>query len=130
MPKPMTITISVEEAFFGKIYRTLDLTPGVVSISYHSESEAKPKPKPNGKSRPSYDTIGKDFVIKLLSKGRPMIPSAVGKAFTSAGRSYHSATSVIHKLKSEGLIQNIEGKGYTLTTKMKGRLRHRKGVAE
>jgi hypothetical protein len=45
--KPLTMTISVEETFFGKIYRMLDTMPGVASIAIHSEGV-----KANGAARP------------------------------------------------------------------------------
>lgn len=47
MAKPLMMTIAVEESFFGKIYRTLDSTPGVASITIHSEG-----PKSNGAASP------------------------------------------------------------------------------
>jgi hypothetical protein len=44
MPKPMIITVAVEEIAFGKIYRWLDATPGVVSLSYRVRREKQSSP--------------------------------------------------------------------------------------
>jgi hypothetical protein len=41
MPKPLTITIDVEEVAFGKVFRTLDTMPGVISINLKGSGPTK-----------------------------------------------------------------------------------------
>lgn len=47
MPKPMFMTVQVEEFAFGRVFRLLDTTPGVVTINLKGEG---PRAKPNGKA--------------------------------------------------------------------------------
>lgn len=115
MPKPMTITVGVEEAYFGKIYRSLDTTPGVVSLSYHSEH--KTEGKPNGKVNLKYETSAKALVLDTLSKAKGPLPaSAIVEAFRKASRADGSASSTLHVLKTGGLITQSR-KGYALSSR-------------
>jgi hypothetical protein len=121
----MTITIAVEEAIFGKVYRLLDTMPGVVSLTYHAEGA---KTKPNGKAktpRGSFDISGHDALLAFLYKTHPAKLSDLRAAFEKMGRSPNSIPSLMHALKGEGSIASSP-EGYTLTRKARDRLRHRK----
>jgi hypothetical protein len=64
------MTISVEETFFGKIYRMLDTMPGVASIAIHSEgvkANGAARPKKRSRAERSLPTAS----CSVLSSSRP-----------------------------------------------------------
>lgn len=134
MPKPIDITVTVEEIAVGRVMRILHNTPGVLTIDWdmgdpkHTNGAHATK----GKPRQSYGVRGSDLMAQTLFKAnRPMGSGDLRDAFEKAGRSPNSIASIIHALKAQGIIEySTTGKsaGYVLTKKMKDRLRHRKGA--
>jgi hypothetical protein len=142
MPKPLVITIAVEEIAFGKIFRTLDGAPGVISLTFHqaespkhksltngADQEDEPRPPKQkksskvGKPRPIFAITGRDFLMNNLRKS-PMTRAALGAAFVKAGRSAASVSSLTHTAINQGDIEKTAD-GYMLTRKAKDRLRHK-----
>jgi transposase len=133
MPKLFSISIEVEEVAVGHVMRQLHNMKGVAKLNLEMGG-AKSKPngsgKPHaagGKPRKLFGEPGKDLVLKLLQKGKPLRTSEISKIFEAEGRSPHSANSLMHVLKNEGMVEN-KGDGFVLTKKMKDRLRHRKAA--
>jgi len=132
MPKPMTITVKVEEIAFGKIYRLLDTQSGVIEISYHAEGPSKLKPNGHAsgtrKSRADFKITGKDFLLQSLYKNsQPLSNSGVKALFIADGRSGSSPNSILDELKKEGLLLR-KPEGYVLSKKARDRLRHHQGA--
>src|SRR6266403_2960072 len=71
MPKPMTMTIEVEEMAFGKVFRTLDGMPGVIAIKIAGTGPKKPKGNSKGNSggRTSAQIVLAELVRQPLDKG-------------------------------------------------------------
>jgi hypothetical protein len=129
MPKLFSISIEVEEVAVGRVMRLLHNLEGVAKLDLDMGDT---KPKPNGSGKPHagvgvpkkvFGITGRDFLIKLLAKGKPQQASALRQAFEDDGRSPNSVHSIIFTYKGEGLVENT-GDGYVLTKKMKDRLRH------
>jgi hypothetical protein len=130
MPKPFMLGIEVEEIALGKVMRALNNMPGIVKLHMDLHPKAK-KPESNshghghtGKPRNVFKQSGKDYALEILAKG-PMQIAKVRQFFIDDGRSRHSINSVLFNLKSEGLVELRDG-NWSLTKKMKNRLRHRK----
>ena len=126
MPKPMIITVSVEEIAFGKVYRMLDTHPGVISMTYHAEGS-----KPNGhdkkengnkgKPKNTFEMRGSEYLLGAMYKHKgPVRTIALRKLFEQAKRSPASVSSLLHAAKQEGLIESRED-GYVLTKKGRDR---------
>lgn len=118
MPKPIMMTIAVEESFFGKIYRTLDTMSGVASIAIHSEGV-----KGNGRAASAPQKKGGTgsvycLVLGALCPNGPLPRSNLQAVVESAGKKASSLPDALMKAKKAKHI-TARGKGrdvvYTIT---------------
>jgi hypothetical protein len=131
MPKPFLIGVEIEERAFGAAMRRIDALPGVIRIHLKFSKE-KIGGKPNGRAQNGdrkppgrFDIPGEEAIAKILHGKSPMTASQLADAFATQGRSPKSISSCIHKMRTNGEI--ISGpEGYTLTKKMRDRLRSKK----
>lgn len=113
MVKPLTMTISVEETFFGKIYRMLDTMPGVASIAIHSEGvkangAAKPKKKQGGTQSAHCLVLGALVKSPGITKAQ-LVPVLEGN-----GKKATTLPDTITKLKKAKHIA-VKGSGKAAT---------------
>ena len=136
MPRLHKISLEVEEVAVGTVMRALHNMAGVVAVNYHMDEigykQRKSKrsngaqPPHAGKPRKSFAVTGSDYLLRLIGKAKaPLTNAAARKAFLADGRSENSINSVVHLLRTEGLIGYAPDGGYILTKKQKDRLRHR-----
>lgn len=118
MPKPIRVTVDIEESFFGKIYRTLDTMPGVAAIAIHSEGV-----KGNGVAKPRQKKGGTQSVPCLLLGALIQTPGLTREQvipiLEASGKKGSSLPDALTKLKKAGHIK-IKGAGkagasYTVT---------------
>lgn len=114
MPKPITMIIDVEEIAFGKVWRALDVMPGVINI--HMKGTGPPKlpeqkvatVKKNGKTT-------KRLVLESLLSKSPKAREELEAAIVNGGKQKTSLPDTLTKLKKEKSIRPI-GKGkYKIT---------------
>lgn len=120
MPKPMTMTIEVEEIAFGKVFRTLDGMPGVINIRI-TGSGPKAMAKPNGRGTNGQRQGGTKTVPGIVlgelvkgPRGRPDLAPALERA----GKKATSLPDALQKLRKAKAIKTAgKGKGteYTIT---------------
>ena len=79
------------------------------------------------RQRGSYEATGQETIAKILNGKPPMTTPQLRDAFAAAGRSPHSIASCIDTMKKAGEVTKGP-QGYTLTKKMRDRLRHSKGA--
>jgi hypothetical protein len=134
MPKLFSISVKVEEIAVGRVMSLLHHTAGVAKLDLDM-GDAKPKLNGSGKPHPAtgrpkkvFEIPNRDFLIERLSKAKGSVSaSQLKEAFTEDGRGPASVNSLVWMLKNEGLLEN-KGDGWSLTKKMKDRLRHRKAA--
>ncbi len=131
MPKLFPINIEVEESKVGEVYRRLDNMEGVAKIkigntatSYSNGHDKEPRQSTPRGPQKVFKTTGQEAVIKMLYGAPPMTTGQLRDVFVSQGRSPSSINSVIHTMIKAGEAQ-VTDDGYTLTKKMRDRLRHR-----
>jgi hypothetical protein len=128
MPKLFPISIEVEELAVGKVMRMLNSMPGVAKLHLDLEKkEAKPNGRGPHKTRVQLEETGEDVVAKALYGKPPMTNAQLRDVFTSQGRSPTSINSVLHTMKNNGEVK-VTKDGYTLTQKMRDRIRHREAA--
>jgi hypothetical protein len=101
MPKPITITIQVEEVAFGRIFNLLDKMPGVVALNLHGSGS-----KPNGAAPKKRGATSASIILKILTTancGRELLRSAMVKE----GKSPASLQSTIDYLRKNKHIQDM-----------------------
>lgn len=118
MPKPISLTIDVEEIAFGKIWRTLDAMNGVVSINIKGNGpKQKKSAKTNGRignNKKGIATIP-HIVLTTLAVGEAMGRETLRKALEANGKMGTSLPDTITKLKNAKKIK-VVGKGtYKIT---------------
>jgi hypothetical protein len=136
MPKLFPINIEVEELAVGRVMRMLNGMPGVAKMHLDMGHDKKPKLNGDGTPRGPYKTrkpavqleeTGEEAVAKALFGKPPQTAKQIKDLFTSQGRSAASTSSVLYTMKANGDVQ-IGDDGYTLTKKMRDRMRHRKAA--
>jgi hypothetical protein len=137
VPKPYLLGVEIEEVSVGPVMRAikrLDGVIGVLDLDTQKKSGAE-LPRANGanvargpyKPRGQFDVSGEDVVAKALLSEPLMTAGQFKRLFVSQGRSQHSINSVLHGMKQRGEL-NSSPDGYSLTKKMRDRLRHRKAA--
>ena len=128
MAKPLMMTIAVEEAFFGKIYRTLDNMPGVATITIHSEgvkgNGAAPPTGGRGQKRGGTQS-SECVVLGALRKG-PQVRSVLTEALNAAGKKGEASIAVtMRKLHTQKQVtKKGTGKNVTYTITKAGEQRY------
>jgi len=124
MPKPMTMTIAIEEIAFGSVFRRLKNMEGVISLDIHDDNE---KPKSNGKGRggggiakqPKGTDAGKDsakcIVLNYIDQAKRPCPSGeLTLRLVEAGKSPKTFANVSHIMKRDKLARKTK-KGWVLS---------------
>jgi len=103
MPKPMMLTINVEEIALGKVFRTLDGMPGVVSINFHGSG---PKPRSNGAQRKGgAQTVPCIILGTLIDAGKSLGREDLAPAVIAAKKAVSSIPDALNKLAKSRLIK-------------------------
>ena len=118
MPKPMSISIEVEEVAFGKVFRTLDGMPGVININIRGKG-----PKPNGSApilpvsarKGNGKTVHTLILESLLASKSPKSREELGEAVATGGKSATSTPDGLQKLKKQKLIKQAGVGKYRIT---------------
>jgi len=120
LPKPIKITITVEEVAAGAIYNQLDRMPGVVSINFHGDGpkERPTKERANGKGE-RHDVTNQQFFLNALLAHGSMSKDTARELFVSGNRSIKSLHSLVHVLKRKSLVVTRANGEYALTAKGK-----------
>jgi len=115
MPKPIMMMIEVEEIAFGKVWRTLDLMPGVITIHMKGSGPKAIASKPNGKGNGT--TIPNLILEALLARSpKTMSKIELEKVIEAGGKMKASLPNSIQKLKKQKCIRSIGSKGdYKIT---------------
>jgi hypothetical protein len=115
MPKPLTMTIAVEELHFGKVFRTLNSMPGVAAIQIGGEAV---KPKSNGgyaaSNNRGTDAAGTSAICLVLNalSIRAQTKKELDEALGKYGK---KATTPITKLTARRMVVR-KGRGlYAIT---------------
>lgn len=130
MTKPFYLTVGIDPAAVGPVIERLKKTKGVVQLDLGAA--APKKQKMNGADdgtrthRGTYTTTGREAIAAILKGKPPMTTGQLRDAFEAQGRSPASIASCVHTMKADGELV-LTDSGYTLTKKMRDRLRHRKG---
>lgn len=117
MPKPMSMTIEVEEMAFGKIFRTLDGMPGVVSINLKGAGPkaATPKGKANGDGTANGGKTLNTLLLEAMLASKNVLTAAdLASALQAHGKSRNSAQGTLSRLKAHKLVKR-SGKGWKIT---------------
>jgi CRP-like cAMP-binding protein len=132
MPKLFPIHIEVEEVAVGRVLHLLSKMRGVAKLNLDIEHKPNGSHGPSaakGKPRPQFEETGQELVCNALYSKPPMTRAQLIQYFATNGRSGHSVNSVLHKMRKDGEIQLKDG-DYTLTAKIRDRMRHRKARKE
>lgn len=122
MPKPFTIGVEIEEFAVIAVVRKINKLKGVIKL--HMDLDKETKTNGTGKPRGNYEGSGQEAMAGILHGKPPMTTGQLKGAFKELGRSPASIASVLHTMQANGEIKRT-GDGYTLTPKMRDRLRHR-----
>lgn len=124
MPKPISMTIEVEESFMGTVWRSLDGMSGVIRINIHGSGVPNKAPTPvNGRGSVKDGTTLKCVVIQMLKKTPGITTAQMVMGAESAGKNKKSLPPLINAMLKEKLIVGKAGKGkgakptYSLTAK-------------
>lgn len=120
MPKPFLLGIEVEEIALGTIMRKLNAMPGVVKL-HMDFRPGKPAAKPNGAGRHKnqFEDTGEAAILKMLKGGKTLRHQELRQKFAEAGRSPKSVNSLVHNMKTEGLLIGGGKQGWKLSGKAK-----------
>lgn len=120
MPKPMTMTIEVEEIAFGKIFRTLDGMPGVVNIRIAGsgpKTAAAAKSSTAGQKQGGAQTVPCIVLGTLIENKTPLGRPELFDAVESYGKHGTSLPDALQKLRRAKAIKST-GSGRTVTYKI------------
>lgn len=109
MPKPMNLHIVVEEIAFGRIFRLLDGTPGVVRINLQSEEAPKQARKP---SNPDKKPQGVRVLMALNASEDPLSLVEIAEAL---GTNCNNATKPVSIHLRAKRIQRVRRGVYKIT---------------
>lgn len=120
MPKPMRIMVEVEEIAHGRVFRMLDGTPGVVSITPVGDGPRaaanKPRQKNGGAQTAPCIVLG--ALVETPGVGR----AALGAALEANGKKATSLPDTLQKLrKAKQITSKGKGKDVTYSITQTGR---------
>jgi hypothetical protein len=125
MPKPMTMTIDVEEIAFGAVFRRLDTMPGVISINLRGSG---PKPAPSSTRRKGGSATVECLILgALVEATKPLSRPDLVAAVTAGGKQASSMPDALVKLKRKSHIAYLKGALYKITKA--GRARYAEACA-
>lgn len=119
MPKPMMMTIAVEEIAFGSVFRRVKNMDGVISLAIDAEQDTKSNGKTRAK-KPKKGTMAdgtsaKCIVLSSLERsGVPMSSSDLMDILEGAGKSRKTFANVTHHAKKDKTIRKT-AKGWVIT---------------
>lgn len=121
MPKPMTMTIEVEEVAFGRVFRTLDAMAGVVAIKLKGEGPKKAKANGSGGAGQKHGGAQSVACIVLGALTDKILNrQELATTLEANGKKAASLPDTLMKLRKMGEIRSIgEGRDikYKITTK-------------
>jgi hypothetical protein len=120
MVKPIKMMVEIEEIAFGRIFRMLDGTQGIVAITPIGDG-----PKGNGKTTGQKQGGAQSapcIVLKaLIRAGSPLPRANLGAALTAGGKSVSSLADTMNKLRTaKEVIRSGSGKNTTYKVTPKG----------
>jgi len=115
MPKPMTMTIEVEEIAFGRVWRTLDQMQGVITLKMHGTGPKPNKGSPVARASSKKGDTVTCVVLKALAHGKPENKAALIDAVVAAGKAATSFPDSISKLKKAKHITNPSSGVFKIT---------------
>ena len=103
MPKPMTKSIEVEEIAFGRVFRMLDATKGVVAIHLRgSGPKTAAAPKSESSKRGGGATTECLVLAALVAAGKlPLNKVSLVAAIRAGGKSDSSLPDTLNKLNKK-----------------------------
>lgn len=112
MPKPMKLMVEIEEAAFGRVFRTLDTMSGVVTITPIGEGPKQPgtAKQPKGKKGTVYCLV----LSALISNGKAVNRDTLRDVLKMNGKAATSLPDTLTKLKRAKHI-TIKNAMYTIT---------------
>ena len=120
MPKPMMMTIAVEEIAFGAVFRRIKNMDGVISLDIDAEKDER-KYKGGGgiaKNGKGTDAAGTSALCVVLSaldaEGTRLTSGQLGDVLESAGKSRKTFANVSARLRNRKLAQKSKT-GWALT---------------
>jgi hypothetical protein len=130
MAKPFLIELYVQRTAGLDAIERVKKIPGFIAYDLPSLRQHKP----NGSADESeqraargpykkYDMQGDEALIKILFGKPPMTNGQLKTAFSEMGRAPASINSLIHIMLKRGDLQRTDD-GYTLTRKVKDKIRH------
>jgi hypothetical protein len=111
MPKPMEMTIEVEEIAFGPVFRKLDIMPGVIAIHLRGTGPRAVGPRNRG----SVATVECLVLGALMLAKKPLNTTELATAITSFGKQKSSLGDSLMKLKAKKHIAAVKTATYKIT---------------
>lgn len=125
MPKPMTMTIDVEEIAFGAVFRKLDAMPGVISINLRGSG---PRGQAASKARKGSAATVECLILGALVEAKePVTRAALVEAATAGGKQASSVPDALNKLKNKKHVRVVRGGMYKVMPA--GRARYNEACA-
>jgi hypothetical protein len=128
MPKPMMMTIAVEEIAFGAVFRRLKNMPGVISLDLDGNADEKPAKNgtngkgkggggiaKNGKGTDAAGSSARCIVMSAMADGVATGPD-LATALEAQGKSRKTFANVSHWLRHNKMARKSK-KGWSLTAK-------------
>lgn len=106
MPKPMSLTIEIEEIAFGRVWRTLDAMPGVINIHMKGQGPKQLKPATEVLNKKTTARL----VLEALLIKSPASKLLLEEAILAGGKQKASLADTLTKLKKQKNISPA-GKG-------------------
>ena len=101
MPKPIKLTIEIEQVAMGKVWTTLDAMSGVISISLHGSGPKPAGPKKAGKPGGKSTTVPCLILGALVASKDPLPRTDLMLAVEAGGRAATSTPDSLAKLKKD-----------------------------
>jgi hypothetical protein len=122
MAKPLKIMIEVEEIMFGKIFRLLDSTSGVVAITPIGDGPKSPSTR--GQKKGGTQSVA-CLVLEALIKTPKLSREQLYPVLEGSGKRRTSLPDTLQKLKQAGEIRaSGAGKGVTYRITTVGKKRY------
>ena len=111
MPKPLKVMLEVEEAYYGKVWRTLDAMPGVVTLMPISEGVKQPGEKKQRQKKGGTQSV---YCLILGALAQPNVQNAARdylvQVCEEAGKKATSVPDALMKMRKAKHVKST-GKG-------------------
>jgi hypothetical protein len=130
MPKPFSISIEVEEASVGQVFRLLNRTPGVVKLHLDLDEAKKTRKLNGGGERKPRKSGGRLKLYSLLAGGKPATTEQINAAMQGEDMTPTTVRNVLYNSQRQGFIKAKSKGQYVLTDKGKRRFAQLTGDGE